>query len=106
MAVGSHEGVWVSHGLARLIRAGPDALRDIFQIDLVADARARGHHLEIVERMRAPLEECIALAVALIFQLDVLAEGLGVAKLVDHDAMVSDENHGQQRIELWRAPAK
>ena len=44
----------------------------------MADAGARWHHLEIVERLAAPFEELVALAVALIFELDVLAEGLGV----------------------------
>ena len=44
----------------------------------MADAGARRHGLEIVEALRAPLEEVVALDVALVFELDVLLERLGV----------------------------
>ena len=50
----------------------------MLEVDLVADAGARRHDLEIVERLAAPFEELVALAVALIFELDVLLERLGV----------------------------
>ena len=46
---------------------GPHRLRQIFEIDLVADAGAGRHHAEIVEGARAPAQERVALAVALIF---------------------------------------
>ena len=106
MAVGPDQGVGIGDRLAVLVFAGPDALRDIFEIDLVADAGARRHHLEIVERGGAPLEEFVALAVALIFEFDVLAERLRVAELVDHHAMVDDEVDRDQRIDLLRVAAE
>ena len=43
----------------------PHHLRQIFEIDLVADAGARRHDAEIVERVLAPAQEAVALAVAL-----------------------------------------
>ena len=72
----------------------------------MADAGSRRHHLEIVERVAAPLEELVALAVALIFELDVLFERLGIAELVDHDAVVDDQVDRHQRIDLLRVAAE
>ena len=72
----------------------------------MADAGSRRHDLEIVERLRAPLEELVALAVACIFELDVLAERLGRAELVDHHAVVDDQVDGHQRIDLLRVAAE
>ena len=97
VAVGADEGVGIGDHFAGLVLAGPDALRDMFEVHLVADAGAGRHDLEIVERLAAPLEEFVALAVALIFELDVLLERARVAELVDHDAVVDDE--------MDRAPA-
>src|SRR3546814_7042071 len=71
----------------------------MFQIDLVADAGARGDRLEIVERLRSPFQKVIAFAVAIIFDLDILLERLGVAEFVDHDAVVDDEVDGDERSE-------
>jgi hypothetical protein len=72
----------------------------------VADAGARRHHLEIVECGRAPFQELVALAVACIFELDVLAERLGVAELVDHHAVVDHEVDRNERIDLLRVAAE
>jgi len=47
----------------------------------VADARARRHDAEIGERLLAPAQELIALHVALVFDTDILLEGVAVAKL-------------------------
>ena len=74
VAVGPDERVGIGERLAVRVLVGPDALGDMLEIDLVADAGARRHHLEIVERLAAPLQELVALAVALIFELDVLLE--------------------------------
>ena len=78
----------------------------MLEVHLVADAGARRHDLEVVERLAAPLEELVALAVALIFELDVLPERLRSAELVDHHAVVDDEVHRDQRIDLLRVAAE
>ena len=54
------------------VRRGPDALAEIFQVHLMADAGARRHDAEIVERILAPAQEAVALAVALELDVDVL----------------------------------
>ena len=84
-------------GVLFLLR--PDGLGEIFQVHLMADAGAGGHDREVLEGALAPLEELIALAVALIFQIHVLLEGLGVAELVDDHRMVDHEIDGDQRVD-------
>ena len=49
---------------------------------------------------------CVALAVALVFQLDVLAEGAGAAEIVDHHRMVDDEIDRDQRVDARRVAAE
>jgi hypothetical protein len=66
----------------------------------VADAGARRHGVEIGERLGTPFEEVIALHVALIFDLDILLERLGVAELVDHHRVVDHEVDRHQRVDL------
>ncbi len=57
-------------------RAGPDRLRQEFEIDLVANAGAGRNHAEVRKGALPPFQKAIPLAVALIFQLDVLAQRL------------------------------
>ncbi len=66
----------------------------------MADAGARGNDAEIVERALAPLEEVVALDVALVFELDVLLERLGVAERVDDHRVVDHEIDGNERVDL------
>ena len=47
-------------------------LREVLEVDLVTDAHARGHHAELLERALGPLQERVALDVALVLDLDVL----------------------------------
>ena len=49
------------------------ALGEVFEIHLVHDADAGRHDAEGLERLLAPLEELVALAVALEFELEVAA---------------------------------
>ena len=64
--------------------AGPHALAEIFQVHLVADAGARRHDAEIVERVLAPAQELVALAVALELDVDVLLQRVRRGEDVDH----------------------
>ena len=79
---------------------GPHRLRQVLEVDLVADAGARRHHLEVVEGAGAPAQELVALLVALVLDLDVLLEGVGRAEEVDLHGMVDDEVDGHQRVDL------
>ncbi len=105
VGVGADDGVGIGHCSAVHI-VGPDGLGQILQVHLVADAGARGHHAEVVEGRGAPAQEAIALDIALIFPFDVLAEGLGVAEIVDHHRVIDDQVDGVQRIDLFRIGAE
>ena len=52
---------------------GHDHLGQVFQVDLVDDAGGRRHDPEIVEGLLPPVQELVALAVALELQLGVAA---------------------------------
>ena len=68
----------------------------------MADAGARRHHAEVVERALAPAQKGVAFAVTLHFDVDVFAEGLLIAELVDHDRVVDDQVHRRQRVDALR----
>ncbi len=72
----------------------------------MADAGAGRHHAEIVERPRPPAQERVALAVPLIFLVDIDLEGLVGAEGVDHHRMVDDEIDRGERIDLLRVAAE
>ena len=85
---------------------GPHGLRQVLEVDLVADAGARGHDREVVEGRLAPLEEGVALAVALVLERDVVGQRLRGAELVDDDRVVDDEVDGDERVDLLRVAAE
>jgi len=84
-----------------LLFPGPDRLREIFQIDLMADAGAGGHDGEVRERLLAPLQEFVAFLVLLVFFRDVLAEGFVVAEEVHDHRVIDDQIDRDQRIDLF-----
>jgi hypothetical protein len=47
-----------------LVLLGPHRLREIFEIDLVADAGAGRNDAEIIERFLRPLEKLVALPIS------------------------------------------
>ena len=105
VGVGADQRVGIGvfdRGLPLLDLVGPHRLRQIFEIDLMADAGARRHDAETVEALLAPAQEGIALAVALIFHGRVLLEGTLAAEEIDLHRMVDDEIDGRQRIDLLR----
>ena len=67
-----------------------DDLREVLDVDLVDDAGARRDDLEVVERRLAPAEELVALAVALVLDLDVALERVLGAEEVGDDGVVDD----------------
>ncbi len=68
----------------------------------MADAGAGRHDAEIAECLLAPLQELVALFVALIFELDIASESHRRAELVDDDRVVDDEVDRHQRVDLLR----
>ena len=53
-----------------------DDAREVLEVDLVTDAHARGHDAELLEGTLGPLQERVALDVALVLDDDVLVEAL------------------------------
>jgi len=66
----------------------------------VHDAGAGRHDLELVERGLSPAQELVALAVALVLQLDVAGEGVLAAEQVGDDRVVDDQFGGGERVDL------
>ena len=89
-----------------LLLAGPDGLRQVLEVDLVADAGARRHDAEVVERALAPLQEVVALGIALVLQLHILLEGAGRTEFVNDDRVVDHQIDRHQRIDLFRIAAQ
>ena len=105
VAVGADAGV--GKRLLELARRfGPHRLRQVLEVDLVADAGARRHHAEVVEGAGAPAQELVALLVALVLDLDVFLEGVGRAEEVDLHGMVDDEVDRHQRVDLGGVAAE
>ena len=93
------------------VRVGdPAAVHDhpgqVLDVDLVHDAGARRDHLELVERGLAPAQELVALAVALVLQLDVALERVGAAEDVGDHRVVDDHLGRGQRVDLVRVAAE
>ena len=102
MAIGADQGVRVIHGrgTARLRPRTTFCLmhtaRQVFQIHLVHDAKARRHHAKGVKGLHAPFHKLIAFAVALKFELHVQVERIFVAVVVHHHGVVHDQIHRHQ----------
>ena len=78
----------------------------MLDVDLVHDAGARGHDLEVVERRLAPAEELVALAIALVLDLDVALEGVLGAEEVGDDGVVDDHLGRRERVDLLGVAAE
>ena len=84
------------------IRRGPDNLRQIFQVHLVANARARRHDAEIIEGFLTPAEEFVTLPIPLKFDIHILLKRRRGAGDIHHHRMVNHQVHGNQRVHLAR----
>ena len=91
---------------AFLVLAEEHDLGQVFEIHLVDDARAGRHDAEVVERLLAPAEEFVPLAVAGEFHIDIEVEGVGRVEVVDLDRVVDHEIDGHQRIDLLGVAAE
>ena len=72
----------------------------------MADAGAGRHDAEIVERLLAPAQEGVALAVALELDIDVLLLAIRRAGEVHHHRVVDHQVDRDQRIDLLRVAAE
>ncbi len=95
MRVGADAGVGVCDSVP--VEDDPGKVLDV---DLVDDAGAGRDDLEVVESGLAPPEELVALAVAVVLDLDVALEGVRAAEDVDDDRVVDDHLGGRQGVDL------
>ena len=70
------------------------------------DSGSRRNDLEVVERGLSPAQELVALAVALVFELDVALEGVLCAEQVGDDGVVDDQLRRGERVDLRRIAAE
>ena len=104
-----HRGVRV--GADQRVRVGLAVLREhdareVLEVHLVADARVRRDHLEVVERALPPAQERVALVVALELELGVVLEGELLGEVVDLDRVVDDQLRRRERVDLRRVTAQ
>ena len=99
MRIGAHQRIRIGRRAA-VRRAVANHARQIFEVHLVADARIRRHHLEILQSLLPPAQEFVALDVALEFQFGVECEGHVGAELVHLHRMVDHQFGRQQGIDL------
>ncbi len=105
VGVGADAGVGVGLQLA-VDLTGEDGAGEVLDVDLVHDAGAGRDDLEVVERALPPAQELVALAVALVLDLDVALERLGGAEDVGDDGVVDDHLGGRERVDLRRVTAE
>ena len=105
MRVGADEGVGV--GLDDPVAlALEDDLAEVLEVDLMADPGRRRDDAEVVERLLAPAQERVALAVALVVAVGVDVEGARVAERVDLHRVVDDQIDRDEGIDRARIAAE
>jgi len=100
------QGVGEGDAGAGLVVAIGDDRSEELQVDLVDDAGAGRDDAQVAECGLGPAQELVALAVALVFALDVEGEGAGRPEPVDLDRMVDDEIGRDERIDGGRVAAE
>ena len=72
---------------------------EVFEVDLVDDADPRRDHSESLERLLAPLQKLVALAVALELHFQIQPERVRRAVEIDLHRMVNHEVHRHERLD-------
>ncbi len=106
VGVGADAGVGVGDGRAVFAVAGEHHAGQVLDVDLVDDAGAGRHDLEVLERALPPAQELVALAVALVLDLDVAPERLRGAEDVGDDRVVDDQLGRRERVDLGGVAAE
>ena len=98
MGISSHHRVKVRK-LAGVGRLRHNAARKTLDVDLVANARSGRNDAHILKRRQGPLQEAIALAVALEFHIHVLLKSTGAASRIGNNRMVNHQIERNLRID-------
>ncbi len=105
VGVGADEGVGIGAKHAVHL-GGEDYAREVLQVDLMADAHARRHSGEVAEGGLSPLEEGVALTIALELQHRVQIVGVVGAVLVHLHGVVDYQLSGLQGVDLLGVAAE
>lgn len=95
MRIGTNDGVGVEH-----IVLVENNTREVLEIDLMDDTRARRHDLEVVESLGAPLEELEAFAVTSELETLVCFTGIANARGINLNGVINDEINWAERVDL------
>ena len=77
---------------------GPDCLRQIFQVNLMANTGSGGNNSKIIKSFLTPFQEIIAFAVSLILTFHVFLKSLRRAVIVHHNRVVDDQMNRIKRV--------
>jgi hypothetical protein len=105
VGVGADKGVGIG-AKGAIDLGGEDAAREVFEVDLVADAHAGRNGGEVAKGRLAPLEESVTFAVTIKLQHGVDEVGVAGAEFVDLDGVVDDQLGGLQRVDFLRVAAE
>ena len=101
MRIGADERIGKNVAVAR-----ENALREVFEIDLMNDARRGRHDAQIFKRLRTPFQKFITFAVALKFQFRVANERGFRSEKIHLDGMVNDQIYRHKRIDFFGVAAE
>jgi hypothetical protein len=103
--ISADQGVWVRQSLGAHF-AGPDDMRQVFEIDLMDDSGCRGNDAKIVEGISPPTQEGIALPIALEFDFGVAVERLRRGEKIHLHRMIDHQVNGDLRVDLGGVAAE
>src|ERR1051326_44379 len=92
-------GVGADERLRKINRLLPNVLREIFEIDLVADADARRNYAKTIKRLRAPLEKLVTRTVAFELHLHVFLKRIARARKINLDRVVDNQIDWHERFD-------
>ena len=105
MRIGSNERIEIRER-AFCFLARHDHACEALDVELMADARSRRHDAHILEGFLRPLQEIVALLVALEFKLHVVHKSSGTARFISDDRVIDDQIAGNLRIDILRIAAQ
>ncbi len=99
MRIGAHQRIGVTDSIFI-----DDTLRQVFEVNLMADTQTGRHNSKSVKRLPAPLQELIARMVALEFHCNVSCEGIAGGRKIDLHRMIDYQIDRHQRFhDFWIA---
>src|SRR5437763_13757238 len=89
-------------GLPSVLILCHDDRGQVFQIDLVYNARSRWHNTEVIKSLLCPAQQRITLAVTLIFAPNIAGKCQARAKCINLYRVIDDQVRWHQWVNLAR----